>query len=158
MCALTVGHEHHATLMPHVDALARLAADLDLPHTAGLVDRLAAEHRFVVDQLVPHMERVERTVYPELERLMEDARSMAPLRREHEELRRLVGEMGGAVGRELTLGERMRLRRVLYRMYGLLKVHLSEEEGYLRLLDRSRSEAEEAEFRRAMEHATTERV
>ena len=158
MCALAVGHEHHAALMPHVDALAELAAELDDPHPADFDVRLTAEHRFILDQLVPHMERAEETLYPELERLMQNRHSMTPMRREHNELRTMIRDLGASIGRELTFGARLRMRRLLYRTHALLKTHLAEEEAYLGLLDRNLSEHELAELGRAMEHATAVRV
>jgi hypothetical protein len=155
MCALpAVGHEHHAALLPHVNTLVELAEELDAPHPPGFDVRLAAEHRFIIGQLVPHMERAEATLYPELERLMQNRHSMTPMRREHDELRGLIRELGEFVGRDLTLGVRMRLRRVLYRTFALLKTHLAEEEAYLGMLDRNLSQHEQEELGRAMEHAT----
>ena len=50
--------------------------------------------RFIVGQLVPHMEAIERRLYGRLEQLMEGRHSMAPMRQEHEELRRLIEELG----------------------------------------------------------------
>lgn len=90
---LMVGHRHHAELLPHVDEL-RVLAD-GIAGTAGkdLRDRLAAELAFIDEQLIPHMEMAERTLYPELDRLLEDPRAMAPMRREHETMRRLLGEV-----------------------------------------------------------------
>lgn len=148
----TVGHEHHAALMPRVDALAALADELDEP-LPDLVARLTDEHRFITAQLVPHMEQTEATLYPELERLMQNRHSMTPMRLEHAELRGLIDEFGYLIGRELTLGVRLRLRRVLFRMFASLKIHLGEEEAYLGVLDHDLSADEQEALVRAMDHA-----
>jgi hemerythrin len=38
-------------------------------------------------------------------------------------------------GDHVTLGKTLAIRRVLFQLYALLKVHLAEEEAYLRLVD-----------------------
>jgi hypothetical protein len=53
----------------------------------------------------------------------------------------------------LTIGDQGALRRVLFRIYGLLKVHLAEELLYADIVEHGRSpEAEEA-LAAAMEHS-----
>jgi hypothetical protein len=110
----------------------------------------------MVGQLVPHMEQAEETLYPELERLLQDSHAMASLRREHVEGRRLIIELGGLVKQDLWLGTRLRLRRVLYlyRLYAILETHLGEEQEYLTVLGGNLSEQEQEELGRAMKHAT----
>ena len=157
MCALpAVGHEHHAALLPHVDALNDLAGELDSPGVANFHVRLAAEHGFIVGQLVPHMERAEATLYPELERLMQNRHSMTPMRHEHAVLRRLITELGASRGHITGFGAQLRLRRLLFRMYALIKIHLGEEEAYIDILRRNLSPAEAAEVARGLAHATAD--
>ena len=40
-------------------------------------------------------------------------------------------------GDRISLGRSLALRRILFQLYALLKVHLAEEEAYLRIVDRS---------------------
>jgi hypothetical protein len=153
MHALPVaGHEHHAALLPHVEALGALAAELNAPGP-DFSARLRSEREFLAAQLMPHMAQTEATLYPELERLMQNRHSMTPMRREHEELRRLAAEVDSLGEQPLDLGVGIRLRRVLYRMHAILLTHLAEEEAYLRVLDHNLSEADQAALVRAMEHA-----
>ena len=49
--------------------------------------------RFLTGTLVPHVDAAEQTLYPELERMFQNRHSMAPMRREHEQVRRLVAEL-----------------------------------------------------------------
>jgi iron-sulfur cluster repair protein YtfE (RIC family) len=154
------GAEHHERLVAHVDRLADLASDLDRGVTPAFVEACETEHRFIAEQLVPHMDAVEATLYGELERLMEGRHSMAPMRREHEELRRLIratGEYHEAVtsGR-LGPAEAIGLRRALYRLHALLRVHLAEEQLYLRVLAGSLGEAEKGELARGIARAAAE--
>jgi hypothetical protein len=153
-------HEHHGRLIVHVDRLAELAAELDGGVTPAFLDACEAEHRFIVEQLLPHMEAIEATLYGELERLMEGRHSMAPMRREHADLRRLI-EATGAYHDLVTSGrlgpaETVGLRRALYRLHALLRVHLAEEELYLRVLEGNLGEAEKEELARGIEHAVAE--
>jgi hypothetical protein len=146
------GRLHHAELSEIIDALLPLAAELDAPQP-GLSIRLVDAYDRIADQVVPHMEQAEATLYPQLERLMQNRHSMTPMRREHAEARLLIDELGACAGRDLTLANRLRLRRILYRLHAMLKVHLGDEEAYLGVLDHNLSPAEQDELVRAMEHS-----
>lgn len=154
---LKVGHRHHAELLPHVDELRRLADGVAQISGIDLRKRLADEMAFIDEQLIPHMEMAERHLYPELERLLEDPRAMAPMRREHEAMRRLLSEMRG-LGEHLpdgqiSLRDELVLRRVLYRLFAMLQVHLGEEERYLAIIDRNLADVELRGLIEGMHHA-----
>jgi hypothetical protein len=154
MHALPVaGRLHHHEIAPIIDALPVLACEMDEPQP-GLSARLIDAYDRITDQVVPHMEQTEATLYPELERLMQNRHSMTPMRREHAEVRHLIDELGALAGRDLTLANRLRLRRVMFRLYASLKIHLAEEEAYLGVLDHNLSPAAQDELVQAMEHAT----
>jgi hypothetical protein len=85
------------------------------------------------------MEAAERALYPQLERMFQNRHSMAPMRREHDRIRDLVGQFAALVEKDagaVSLGRTLALRRVLFGLYALLKVHLAEEEAYLRIVQR----------------------
>ena len=131
----------HAKLMPHVDDL-RLIADqaADNPREV-LQERLRQEHGFLVAELPPHMEAVEETLYPSFERLLQNRHSMTPMSREHERIRQLLDAMGQLARSSGTTRVMqgspwlLDVRRTLYRLYALLKVHLAEEEMYSPILE-----------------------
>ncbi len=155
-------HEHHAVIMPHVDALPTLAEMVAEGSTAAYRDRFEAEYQFIVGQLLPHVEKIEEAIYPELERLMQNRHSMAPMRHEHEQVHRLVGSLGRyrtdvAKGR-LGSAEATGLRRALFRLYAIIKVHLAEEEHYLTVLERNLSPEERSALAHAMDHAMSEPI
>jgi len=106
---------------------------------------------------VPHMEAIEATLYDRLEELMDGRHSMAPMRQEHEAMGRLVAELGRyrehAEGCRWSAVEGMALRRALYRLHSILKVHLAEEDAYLGVLEHNLSPEEEDELARSMAHA-----
>lgn len=149
---------HHALLMPHVDRLLALAEMVGRVECAALHALYNEEYAFVRGTLVPHMDTVEAVLYERLQALMGPRHTMAPMREEHEQLRALVAELGAyqvhadhCTWSEL---EGLELRRALYRLHALLKVHLAEEEQYLAVLDRGLSDAEKDDLARRLDHAT----
>jgi len=151
-----VVHQHHAALLPHVNALAEIADQVGKLTVDELSERVEWEHKFMVGQLIPHMEQAEAAIYPELERLMQNRHSMTPMRHEHAVLRRLIAELGASRGHITGFGAQLRLRRLLFRMYALIKIHLGEEEAYIDILRRNLSPAEAAEVARGLAHATAD--
>jgi hemerythrin-like domain-containing protein len=154
------GHEHHERIREHVDRLPALADLLEQrPLPAEFAPRFAAELDFITGTLWPHVAVVEATVYPELERLQQNRHSMAHLRREHEELSRLIEKMGVYLERVETVrldpADALALRRLIIGFYATVKTHLGEEEEYLRVLQANLSEEEQAVVERGLEHAST---
>jgi hypothetical protein len=153
-------HAHHAAIQPHLDRLPELAAMIGTADPAEFVAAFERECAFVTGQLVPHMEAIERTLYGQLERVMGQRHSMAPMREEHVTLKRLIGALCGyrasLLAGELSPQEGIGLRRVLYRLYSILKVHLAEEELYLGVLDHNLSSAEKDALAVGLRHATAE--
>jgi hypothetical protein len=147
-------HEHHELLLDHVNRIPDVADVLLVAPDAPVeIGELGA---FLRGTLLPHMDAAEGAVYPELERMLQNRHSMTPMRKEHDEIRRLVGEfvMLSADVREgrLSLGRRLALRRVMFQLYALLKVHLAEEEAYVRLADRGAGDEMGEAIAAAMAH------
>lgn len=139
--------DEHAHLLPHIETL-RTTADT-VGHTSPdvLGTALAGLRRFLADHLIPHAEMEERLLYPAVGRVMGAAESTATMSREHVEIGRLARELGalGETAGELDEERQAALRRVLYGLYTLVKVHFAkEEEIYLPLLEK-RLPAQEAE-------------
>ena len=139
-----VAHEHHERLLQDVD---RMPETGDLLMTGdGVAVRRAAHDTsaFLTGTLIPHVDAAERSLYPELERMLQNRHSMAPMRREHAELRRLVGDFARLTELldpgSIPVGKRLGIRRVLFQLYALLKIHLAEEEAYLRVVDKGVSD------------------
>ena len=133
------GRAHHDRLLQTVDRMPAIgdALLIDPPEAVRRsVDELDG---FLTGTLVPHIDAAERTLYPELERLFQNRHSMAPMRREHEEARALVRQFTQLTSEvdlgRTTIGRTLAIRRVLFQLYALLKVHLAEEAAYLRIVD-----------------------
>ena len=155
------GHEHHERIREHVDRLPALADMLELrPPPPEFGPRFAREYDFITGTLWPHVEVVEASVYPELERLMQNRHSMAPMRREHEELGRLIESMGSYVDRvesgPLNPTDALGLRRLIIQFYALVKTHVAEETEYLRVLQGNLSDEEQDAIVAGMAHAVTQ--
>jgi hypothetical protein len=158
---IDAGHEHHERIAAALDGLPILANMIDQrPRPEEFEARFASLCTFVTGTLMPHMEAVEASLYPELDRLLKDHHSMVQMRREHADLYGLFERLGtfrealeaDALGPAGSIG----LRRVLYRLYAVLKVHLAEEEEYMRVLEHKLSDEEQAELVRGLEHAMAE--
>ncbi len=134
-----------------------MVGEVDCESLHGLFED---EYGFIVGQLVPHMDAIEHTLYDQLEWLMDQRHSMLPMRQEHAEMRRLVEELGRyrmhAEHCDWSTIEGMALRRALYRLHSLLKVHLAEEELYLGVLERNLTDVEKDALARGIDHAMTE--
>jgi hypothetical protein len=134
-----VAHEHQERLLQHVNQMPEIA-DLLLTAKAEDVRRNMDEmSAFLTGTLIPHVDATERTLYPELERMLQNRHSMSPMRREHAEVRRLVTDFANMIEQvgasPVAVGKKLALRRVTFQLYALLKIHLAEEEAYLRIVD-----------------------
>lgn len=152
-----VTHEHHERLGGHVDHLPELAELLLHATAEELEPRLAEVDDLFHHLLLPHMDAAEANLYPQLERLMQNRHSMTPMRHEHDLVRRRIAEYEALrakfQGRRPNVSEAVAMRRILYRVYALIKIHLVEEEIYMHLVDRG-VEPEAAEvLASAMDHA-----
>jgi hypothetical protein len=161
-----VSHEHHARLCGYVKRLYELAdcivADcLDTPGALAELTDLRELERGLREGLVPHMDSVEAAVYPTLERIARDREINAPMRLEHEEIRRLVVAMGEIIDQaesQLDRGHVLALRRVMLRLHVLLKTHLAEEELYLPILEDKLTPEGAAALGRALDHLAAMRL
>lgn len=152
-----VSHEHHERLVEHIDTMPEIGDMVGHAPVAELRPRVEELHAFLEGLLLPHMEAAERTLYPELERMLQNRHSMASMRREHEEIREMVSSLGGMLkkfedGCHHT-GDCVTLRRVIFRLYAMLKAHLAEEELYLAIIERGESDDDAAKLAAAMDHA-----
>jgi hypothetical protein len=153
-------HEHHERLMSHVERLPAIADMIGRCEAAEIHAVFEPERRVIVERLAPHMDAIEQTLYGHMQEIMGPRHSMVPMREEHTQVRRLVASLDGfgplLASGSLDLVEGMRLRRTLYRLYSLLKVHLGEETLYLDLLEHSLSEEEKELLAVAIDHVCAE--
>jgi hypothetical protein len=153
-----VTHEHHERLMSHVDEMPAVGKAMLAAPLAELKPRLVEMEGWLSGLLVPHLEAAERTLYPELERMLQNRHSMTPMRKEHAEIRRLVADFSrllNELGDEERphVGRIVALRRVLYRLYALLEIHLVEEELYVPIVNHGVTDEAAEVMAAALQHA-----
>jgi iron-sulfur cluster repair protein YtfE (RIC family) len=134
--------DEHMELYPHVESL-RLAGDAVYESLTTLAHaRIEEAYHFLTHQLIPHAQAEDKVLYPMVQKAMGADQATATMSRDHVEVVRLTQELGTLRVHKsqlsVTFDQAMALRRVLYGLYALVKLHFAkEEEIYLPLLDAS---------------------
>ena len=158
--------DEHKELYPELETL-RLAAEAVKPVLLPADRRLIeSSYGFLAHHLLPHAQAEEAALYPAVQRLMGAPSGTATMSRDHVEVERLTAELGalrdGLTGMSLAEEQVHALRRVLYGLYAVVKLHFAkEEEVYLPLLDAGLQPEDAREMFERMEaaaHAAKERL
>lgn len=153
--------DEHKELYPHIESL-RLAGDAigeTLPSIAH--QRIDEAYAFLAHHLLPHAQAEEKALYPVVQKVMGTPVGTATMSRDHKEVERLTAQLASlrdqVQGPTISVEQAHDLRRLLYGLYTLVKVHFAkEEEVYLPLLDSHLKPEEAKEMFSAMEHAAHE--
>ena len=140
--------DEHAELVPHITALARAGDAVGRVGIADLRVLVDDSYTFLHDELIPHARAEEAALYPVVQRVIGAPEVTATMARDHVEVGALTSELASlrdrlkvapALDDDLANG----LRRVLYGLHHLVKVHFAkEEEVYLPILEARLSEPE----------------
>lgn len=139
--------EEHRGLAAGAETLREAAEAVE--HTGWKTMTLLDESvDFLLYRVIPQLQAREAILHPVLERAVGAPQVIAALRREHEEIARLIRELV-AVRDSLvaapTRQERRTLQRALYGLHALVRLHFAkEEEIYLPLLASAVGEEEAA--------------
>lgn len=153
--------EEHKELFPQVESL-RLAAEAVTETSGENFYRLLEDaYEFLTRHLIPHAQAEDRALYPVVQKVMGAPEATATMSRDHVEVGRLTDELRDLrlqiKGGQISPGQANGLRRVLYGLYALIKVHFAkEEEIYLPLLDARLDSAQAVAMFEAMEKAAHE--
>ncbi|CAN5637545.1 heavy metal translocating P-type ATPase [soil metagenome] len=129
----------HRELAGGIARLRRIADGLDTLEPAAAAEELRTMRAFLVDTLVPHEEEEDRTVYPILSTAIGTDDATAALHRTHTEIFHLIRLFGrivdetGADGPEPE--DRTDLRRALYGLDAILRLHMAQEEELYASID-----------------------
>ncbi len=153
--------DEHKELLPHIESL-RAAADAVGDEPIEAVRRqVDAAYDFLAHHLLAHAQAEERALYPVVAKALGAPQATATMSRDHVEVQRLTEELAAlrpalsAAALDPALAKA--LRRVLYGLYALVKVHFAkEEEVYLPILDQRLSADEAHRMFEAMEAAAKE--
>jgi iron-sulfur cluster repair protein YtfE (RIC family) len=133
-------HEEHQTLLPEVEKLRQVADSIGELSDEALRGEFSTIYAFLTGALLPHASAEDQVLYPVVEEVMGAGGATATMSRDHVEVGRLISEFGllraKLTTRKLDAAEEKELRRILYGLYAVLKLHFAkEEEIYLPLLD-----------------------
>ncbi len=150
--------EEHKELFPHVESLCAAADAVGAASPEGLRQALEEAVGFLTGHLIPHAKAEEAALYPVVGRVMGAEKATATMSRDHVEVGRLTDELvalnARLGGQPPTSLEARDLRRLLYGLYAMVKLHFAkEEEVYLPLLDEKLSPEDARKMFEAMEAA-----
>jgi iron-sulfur cluster repair protein YtfE (RIC family) len=153
--------DEHKELVPHIEMLLMVADSIGTAPEESVRRGVEEAYLFLTHHLIPHAQAEERALYPVVGRLMGASEATATMSRDHVEVGRLTGELGSLqsqlVGISLSEPQVKALRRVLYGLYAVVKVHFAkEEEIYLPILDARLTPEEARQMFEAMEMAAKE--
>lgn len=153
--------DEHKELMPHVETL-KVAGDAihEVLNSSDLasIDKASA---FLTHHLIPHAKAEEKALYPVVRKVMGSKEGTSTMSRDHVEIERLTQELSllqsKIAGTKITVKQANALRRVLYGLYAIIKLHFAkEEEVYLPMLDAQLKPEEAKAMFAAMETAAHE--
>src|SRR5207237_2708342 len=132
--------EEHQRMLPVVDRVRQVADRLDQLQPARVRSELDELRHLLNAELLPHEAADDAHLYPVVARIIGGADPTGPMARAHLEIRRLAGMLSRLVD-ELPPGgpgpdDLRDLRRVLYGLHAVLRLHFAQEdEAYLSLFE-----------------------
>jgi len=124
----------HAELLPKVNRLRVVADKLESLTSAEIRSELEETRRFLMEQLIPHEEREDSTLYPLVAELMGGEDPTGTMSRAHLEISHLsrlfVRFLEDLPEGEIPSEYLTEFRRVLYGLYALLQLHFAQEEEH----------------------------
>jgi heavy metal translocating P-type ATPase len=130
----------HRELLPGIKRIRDTADRLDLLPPAAARREVAELYEFLFDKILPHERVDDAQVYPVVAKLIGGDDPTAPMSRTHLEIAHTVRILGQNLADLPPNGpapEDVRdLRRILYGLYSILRLHFAQEdEAYLALID-----------------------
>ena len=152
--------DEHKELLPHVEMLRKVADSTGEIPVEKLRQEVNEVYTFLTTHLIPHAYAEDHALYPVVGKIMGAPQATDTMHRDHVEISKLTQELGYIRAKlgEDTAGakEDQALRRILYGLYALLKVHFAkEEEIYLPLLDAHMTPDEAKDLFHNMEEAAS---
>jgi heavy metal translocating P-type ATPase len=124
--------EEHARLLPVIDRLGRLADQADILPAPVMREELLSLNDSLRRQILPHESNDDVALYPRVARLIGGEDSMAPMSSTHREiyrLSRIVDQLSNTAPGEGDEGASIQeLRRTLYALDAILRLHFAQEE------------------------------
>jgi heavy metal translocating P-type ATPase len=122
----------HERLIPQLDGLREVADALDTRSVADGLRSLHETEAFLVDEVLPHEANDETVIYPRMAEILPGEDPMATMSRAHREIfhlvelfQRQVADLPGSGPAPADIRD---LRRTLYGLHAILKLHFDQEE------------------------------
>jgi heavy metal translocating P-type ATPase len=130
----------HAQLRPDLARIRTTADALDPAHPTQSLAMLNDIRRFLSEELGPHEQAEDATLYPVLARALGGKDPTGTMSRAHVEIAHLIRRLGRILDdlspEGLDDDDIIELRRLLYGLHAILQLHFAQEdEGYLSLAD-----------------------
>ena len=153
--------DEHKELFPHVDQIRQVAELIGDAPIAEIRRGVEEVYDFLANHLKPHAEAEEAVLYPVVQKVLGSPDATKTMSRDHVEVGIYINELAslrnGLTSDVLTTVQIKSLQRVLYGVYGLVKVHFAkEEEVYLPILDQRLTPEAAQEMFEAMDAAAHE--
>src|SRR6266571_6030770 len=153
--------EEHRELVSRSEVLRIVADSIGTSPIESIREDVGQAYTFLIHHLIPHAQAEEQVLYPTVGRLLRTVEATDTMSRDHLEVIRLTEELEALrlhlFYAPLSESDEKALRRVLYGLYAIIKLHLAkEEEMYLPLLDARLTPGEAQEMFEAMETAAKE--
>lgn len=132
---LRAEHDH---LVPRIDRIRDVADTLDTVAPSDAIRALEDTRAFLVEEILPHEAKDEHEIYPTMAEILPGPDPMATMSHTHREIFHLIDVFQRQVADLPTTGpepaEIRDLRRTLYALHAILRLHFDqEEELYLSL-------------------------
>lgn len=153
--------DDHRRQVARIEHLRILADSIGVTPVASLREALGHTCLFLLHQVLPHAQAEEQVMYPTVGRLLGVVEATETMSRDHLEILHLTEEVEThwlhLFYAPMSTSDEQVLRRVLYGLYAIIKLHLAkEEEIYLPLLKARLSTEEGACLVEAMERTVIE--
>lgn len=153
--------DEHKELFPHIESLKNAGLAVHGTLSQASMDLIDEAYAFLTAHLLPHAHAEEVALYPVVQKVMGTPYGTATMSRDHVEVERLTRELSALREQlsptEIGAAKANELKRVLYGLYTLVKVHFDkEEEVYLPLLDANLTAEDARAMFEAMEAAAGE--
>jgi len=130
----------HDKMRAEVDGLRHAADALGTEPVDEAMKKVRAVHRYLVEEILPHQEAEDELLYPAVARALGGEDPTATMTRAHVEIDHLVRRLGRLLEGLPPEGpdpeDLLELRRVLYGLHAILKLHIAQEdEGFFTLVD-----------------------
>ncbi|MBI1793281.1 MAG: hemerythrin domain-containing protein [Chloroflexi bacterium] len=150
--------DEHKELFPQVDRIRQVAELVGEASIGDIRSGVDEVYDFLANHLKPHAEAEEAALYPVVQKVLGSPDATKTMSRDHVEVGLYIDELAllrnGLTDNALTAAQVTSLRRVLYGVYALVKVHFAkEEEVYLPILDQRLTPESAQEMFEAMETA-----